>query len=232
MTTRFNKLHNRHQGERAVIVANGPSLNKMTLDFLRKENVIGLNKIFLGIEKFGFYPRYLVAMNEKVIEQSVTDLKALNCVKFLSHHGADGFIDEDALTYHFNTKNPKQRFYKDISKGLHEGWTVTYAALQIAFYLGFKEIVIIGLDHRFEYDGKKNELKVLDGADPNHFCENYFGFGQEWHHPDLTKSEESFSIARKMYEDNGRKILDATVNGECNVFDKVDYREYFLVDKQ
>lgn len=223
-------LKNRHRNEVAVLVANGPSLNKMKLDFLRKENVIALNKIHLGLDKFGFYPRYLVAMNEMVIAQAAKEIKALNCVKFLSQHGAQGHLEEDALTYIFNTKKPKERFFKDITKGLHEGWTVTFAALQIAYYLGYKEVVIIGLDHRFEYDGKKNELKTLNGADPNHFCDNYFGFGQEWHHPDLQKSEESFAVAKKIFEDDGRRILDATLEGACPIFDKVDHRQYFKLE--
>src|SRR3546814_3551381 len=82
--SRFAILHDRHRGERCVIVANGPSLNAMDLSFLQRETVIGLNKIFLGFEKFDFYPRYYVAVNRKVLEQSVTSITALNCVKFIS----------------------------------------------------------------------------------------------------------------------------------------------------
>src|SRR3546814_3009144 len=68
--SRFAILHDRHRGERCVIVANGPSLNAMDLSFLQRETVIGLNKIFHGFEKFDFYPRYYVAVNRKVLEQS------------------------------------------------------------------------------------------------------------------------------------------------------------------
>ena len=124
--TRFK---NRHKDERCVIVCNGPSLNQMDLRLLRHEIVIGLNKIHLGLERFGFYPKYLVAVNEKVITQSRADLAAMNCVKFIGNKGAHA-LPEDALTYHLNTKSPPERFCMDIAQGVREGGTVTYAALQ------------------------------------------------------------------------------------------------------
>ncbi|MBE2260865.1 MAG: hypothetical protein IAE88_18570, partial [Rhodobacteraceae bacterium] len=87
-TGRLTLLKERHRGERTVLVANGPSLNRMDLAFLRRETTIGLNKIHLGIKKFGFYPRYLVAVNDRVVTQAADDLKAMNCVKFISQRNA------------------------------------------------------------------------------------------------------------------------------------------------
>lgn len=227
MSVRLGMLRNRHSGERCVIVANGPSLNRMELGFLRDEHVFGLNKIHLGFKTFGFYPRYYAAVNAKVIEQSASEIRKLNCVKFLSNHGAEGKIPENGLTYHINTTAPPQRFCHDISKGVHEGWTVTYAALQIAYFLGFVEVILIGLDHRFQYDGQPNEAKTLEGPDPNHFCSTYFGYGQKWDNPDLPRSEESYKIARSEYEKAGRKIIDATLDGACTVFEKKSYHDIF-----
>jgi len=220
-------LKNKHTDERVVIVCNGPSLNKMDMSFLKRECVIGLNKIFLGFQKFRFYPQYYVAVNRKVIEQSISEIPKLNCVKFLGDQGADGFITEDTKTFLLNTKNPPFRFCKDIAIGLHEGWTVTYAALQVAYYLGFLEVIIIGMDHNFTFSGMPNQEKVLHGEDPNHFCGSYFGNGQKWDNPDLEHSEESYEIAKRVFQEDGRRILDATVGGCCQVFEKVDYRELF-----
>jgi hypothetical protein len=216
-------LHNRHVGERCILVANGPSLNKMDLSFLRGEIVLGMNKIFLGFRKFGFYPRYYVAVNAKVLEQSRNEITRLNCVKFIGSR-ADDLLPEDALTYRINTARPPHRFCRDIGQGVHEGWTVTYAALQIAHYLGFAEVVIIGMDHRYAYTGGPNETRTLDGPDPNHFSPDYFGNGQAWQNPDLAHSEESYRIARAEYERDGRRIIDATLDGACTIFEKIDYR--------
>ena len=88
MTRRLAWLKDRHRGERCVLVANGPSLNRMDLGFLRFEHTLGLNKIYLGIERFHFYPRYYVAINAKVLQQAAHEIKHLNCVKFLAEQAA------------------------------------------------------------------------------------------------------------------------------------------------
>lgn len=221
----FDMLHNRERGRRCVLVANGPSLNQMDLRFLRHETCMGLNKIFLGFKKFGFYPKYYVAVNDLVVEQAARDIRALNCIKFISQRNAH-VVPESAMTYHINTTQPPHRFCHDIALGVDEGWTVTYAALQVAYYLGFQEVVIIGMDHRYTYHGAPNETHLLQGNDPNHFAPNYFG-GQLWDNPDLAHSEESYRIARQVYETDGRRIVDATLNGACTVFEKQPYTSIF-----
>lgn len=225
--SRLQTLKDRHRGQRCVLVANGPSLNVMDLGFLRRETVIGVNKIYLGFRKYDFYPRYFVAVNRKVIDQGLTDIAALNCVKFLGDAGAQGKIQEDGLTYLVNTQDPQTRFCKNLAvEGMHEGWTVTYAALQVAYYLGFNQVVLIGMDHRYEFVGQPNEAHQLVGPDTNHFSPEYFS-DQQWDNPDLVRSEESYRIAKQMFEQDGRSILDATVGGACDIFAKADYRDLF-----
>jgi Protein of unknown function DUF115 len=219
--TRLSRLAGRHAGERCVLVANGPSLNRMDLSGLRRELTIGLNKIFLGLDRFGFYPRYYVAVNETVLRQSADRIRALNCVKFLAARAAEAGLAEDGLTYLVRSTGDVPRFSRDLDQGLHEGWTVTYAALQVAWHLGFSEVVLIGLDHRYAFEGQPNESRVLAGPDSNHFDPGYFGHGQRWDNPDLARSEESFRIARQVFEGDGRRILDATPDGACTVFPKV-----------
>ena len=200
----------------------------MNLSFLKREATIGLNKIYLGLEKFDFYPRYHVVINPTVLEQSRADLQRLNCVKFVGTRAARAVGQrEDALTYLVDTDHPPARFSTDLSDGLHEGWTVTHAALQVAFHLGFVEVILIGLDHRYVFDGLPNEARQMEGADPNHFAPAYFGYGQNWDNPDLVQSEASYRAARLAFESAGRRVLDATLDGSCNVFQKVNYRDVF-----
>lgn len=226
--SRLAALRDRHRGERAVIVANGPSLNRMDLGFLRREHVIGMNKIFLGFERFGFYPRYYVAVNPTVVRQSLAEIRALNCVKFIGGRAArEAGVAEDALTHVVDTDRPPARFSTDLGLGLHEGWTVTHAALQVAWHLGFTEVVLVGLDHRYRFEGRPNEARVMAGADPNHFCEHYFGHGHTWDNPDLAESENSYRAALETYRRDGRRILDATLDGACTVFPKADPRSLF-----
>jgi len=83
-------------------------------------------------------------------------------------------------------------------------------AMQVAFHLGFREAVLIGVDHRFASVGPPNELVTSQGADPNHFDPNYFGAGIKWQLPDLEMSERAYRLARDRFAADGRSIVDAT----------------------
>lgn len=222
---RLLRFRDRHKGERCVIVCNGPSLNSMDLSFLRDEIVIGLNKIYLGLPRFGFYPRYLVAVNDKVIAQSASAYRDMTAIKFISDRSAH-LLPADAWTYHIRTHGLDGLFYPDITQGVREGHTVTHAALQIAYYMGVCEVIIIGMDHRFAPAGPANSEQIMTGPDPNHFSPDYFR-DQKWDAPNLAGSEMSYRAARAAFEADGRRIIDATAGGACEVFEKANYQELF-----
>jgi len=222
---RLSRFRNLHHGESCVLVCNGPSLNAMDLSFLKDRTVIGLNKIHLGLERFGFQPRYLVAVNPRVVEQAATQIAALPAVKFIGARAAEHLGEAEDI-FHVPILYAPVMFSNDICEGVREGGTVTHAALQIAHYMGFAEVAIIGMDHRFTYVGAPHEAHRLDGPDPNHFSPDYFS-GQVWDNPDLARSEESYVVAREVFASSGRRIVDATLDGACMVFAKVDYRTYF-----
>ena len=118
-------------------------------------------------------------------------------------------------------------FQKDIRKRMWEGATVTYMAMQTAYYLGFSQVILIGVDHNFATKGKPNETVVSQGDDPNHFNAGYFGKGFRWQLPDLDTSERAYTMAREAYSRDGREIIDATVGGKLQVYHKVDYNTLF-----
>ena len=177
-----------------------------------------MNKIFLGFRRFHFYPRYYLAINQRVIEQSAQDIAQLNCIRFLKDMGSASPLTESGLTYLLHPSSEK-KFHHDISKGFFEGYTVTFAALQLAYFMGFSTVVIVGMDHRYSYTGLPNEAHLLQGPDHNHFDPSYFA-GQTWDNPDLANSERFYAMARNAFEADGRRILDCTVGGSCTVFEK------------
>ena len=218
-SNRLNRFHNCHKGERIIIVCNGPSLNKTDFSLVRGEMCMGLNKIYLGFKRFKFYPRYYVAINKRVIEQSADSIRKLNCINFIKDLGnGNNPLSETALTYLIKSR-PKQSFHRDLSQGFFEGYTVTFAALQIAYYMGFSQVVIVGMDHKYDYKGAPNESNILKGKDPNHFDPNYFS-EQTWDNPDLDNSEKYYVMARTEFEKDGRQIIDCTIDGACQIFPK------------
>jgi hypothetical protein len=131
----------------------------------------------------------------------------------------------DMMFLHTTYTGPK--FARDARGRLWEGATVTYVALQLAFYMGFQTVVLIGVDHNFTTKGKPNTTVVSQGDDPNHFHASYFGKGYRWQLPDLETSEIAYQMARRAYEADGRQVHDATVDGKLTVFPRVDYNDLF-----
>jgi hypothetical protein len=108
-----------------------------------------------------------------------------------------------------------------------QGATVTFVALQLAYHLGFKQVILVGVDHSFRTPGKAHSEVVSQGDDPNHFSPDYFGKGFRWNLPDLETSEIAYHLAKRAFEADGRMVLDATIGGKLTVFPKVNYRELF-----
>ena len=227
----LKRFKNIHRGERVVLVCNGPSLNKTDFNLIKNERIIGLNKIHLGLERFGFTPDYIVAINNLVIEQSLQDLIKIDCPKFIMNHPGQRLIEDANINLITRIHGPRAgkrgdgiNFSTDLSKGFIGGNTVTYTALQIAFYMGFSKVIIVGMDHNFYYDGKANQENLLSGADRNHFDPSYFG-NMLWQNPDLGASEDAYKCAKDIYEKYGRQIIDSTVDGKCNIFRKKSLKE-------
>jgi len=229
---RFSRLlrwKNRHGSEECVLMCNGPSLNEVDFSRIQRSRFtfIGLNKIYLGMSKFQIAPKYIVAVNRNVLDQAAEAYSMLPITKFVSDRVSPDFIREDPFTFFMKTAvlpTNHQRFSRDIVEYVHEGWTVTHAALQIIHYMGFKRVFIIGMDHNFKQHvpGLENKSATIEGDDVDHFHPGYFGHGQTWDHPDLKRSEESYKAAREAYEQDGRDIVDCTINGKCSVFEKAD----------
>ena len=220
---RLLSLQRKHVGDRCFIIGNGPSLKETDLSLLKYEFSFGLNRIFLAFEERSFQPTYLVAVNRLVIEQSFTEINNLDMPKFLNWDFRN-YIRFDKNTILLRPINHIP-FSTDLTTGVRVGSTVTYVAMQLAFYMGFKQVILIGVDHSFETKGPPNKEVVTTDIDPNHFSPDYFGKGFRWNLPDLAGSEEFYQIAKTMFEKDGREIIDATIGGKLEIFNKIDYNE-------
>lgn len=224
---RLKSFKNLYKGERCYLVANGPSLNKMDLNFLNDKISFGLNRIYLGYDKFNFKNTYLVSINDLVLLQFHEEIKKLDLIKFIKWDNRKLFAN-DNKTFFIYKSIFGPSFGYDISRSLNPAATVTYAALQIIYYMGFSEVIIIGLDHNFGSEVKAPNYTeiVKTEIDKNHFHPNYFPKGYKWDTPDLKSSEYYYSLANKVYKKNNRKIIDCTIGGKCNIFKKGNIKDY------
>jgi uncharacterized Rossmann fold enzyme len=216
-----------HEGKRAFIIGNGPSLKQTDLSKLKNEFTFGMNRIYLLFPELGFTTTYFVSINDLVIEQCADEIASLSIPKFIAWHSHRHFktLPNDMMFLYTTYTGPK--FAHNMTRRVWEGATVTNVALQLAFYMGFQQVILIGVDHNFTSKGDANKTVVSTGDDPNHFSANYFGKGFRWQLPDLDTSEIGYQKARDAYRKAGREVLDATVGGKLIIFPKVDYNSLF-----
>jgi hypothetical protein len=224
---RMLRFKNAHIGERCFIIGNGPSLKQTDLAKLRDEFTFGMNRIYLLFAELGFTTTYFVSINDLVIEQCAVELAELPLPKFIAWRSNRHFkqLPDDLIFLYTTYTGPK--FAHDMTRRIWEGATVTNVALQLAFYMGFAQVILIGVDHHFASKGEPNSTVVSAGDDPDHFSAGYFGKGFRWQLPDLSTSEIAYARAREAYSNAGRQVLDATVGGKLKIFPKVDYNSLF-----
>jgi hypothetical protein len=224
---RLRGYRDAHAGGRCFIIGNGPSLRQTDLSRLRGDFTFGLNRIYLLFPELGFTSTFLVSVNELVLEQCAAEIKTLDLPKFITWRARRWFADDPRTVFIDTDYTGPENFSPNAAGRLFEGFTVTYVALQLAFYMGFTQVILVGVDHNFVTTGQANSTVTSAGDDPNHFAPNYFGKGFRWQLPDLEGSERSYRLARAVYEQAGRKVLDATVGGKLKVFPKVSYSDLF-----
>ncbi len=227
---RLAELHNIHKGQRAFILGNGPSLKQIDLSRLKNEITFGMNRIYLIFPEIGFHTTYYSATNNLVIEQFHEDILALPMPKFLawrSHQYFRKTLQLSEVPTFLYTSYTGPRFSPDVRGRVWESATVTNVTLQLAFHMGFEQVILIGMDHNFTSKGEANKTVISQGDDPNHVSPDYFGKGIKWQLPDLVTSEIGYAFARDAYQKAGREVLDATVGGKLTIFPKVDYNSLF-----
>lgn len=221
----FHRYKDKHKGERCVIIGNGPSLNETNLGLLENEVSFGLNKVFLLFPKITFRPTYVVSYIPDVIAQCKEEFETLPMPLFVSSEGRGLLGRRTFETHHFG---PLKRFLFSLHppKEICVGHTVTYVTMQLAFYMGFEQVILIGVDHNFNYDGPPDTWHVIDRPRKGrHFVDNYFAPGQTWQAPNLKMAEAHYALAKAVYEHFGGEIVDCTVNGKLQVFRKLSLEE-------
>jgi hypothetical protein len=221
------KFKDIHKGERCFIVANGPSLKQTDLSLLKDEYTIGMNRIYLLEEVNGFIPSYLVVADIEIqLNQFRDEYNQVKVPKFFPWEVRNKFD-------HFNTYFYKMKYKTDFSPNftglIGAAKSVTVVCIQLAYFMGFQEVILIGKDHSYNHkqQGVPGTRLKSDGNENNHFIKGYYKPGMKWSIPNYIEEEISYQFARDYFEKNNRKILDATINGKLTVFEKIDYYSLF-----
>ncbi|MFT4579760.1 MAG: hypothetical protein ACI9UO_002607 [Nitrospinales bacterium] len=141
-----------HAGKKLFILASGTSLASHDLSLLKNKIVMGLNRSILVYPE----PYYQCVFDHRLFDLYHDGLKKARQLFTLEDRpfgqpikllGGDGFS-------------------WNLEEGIYSGYTISYFALQLAVYMGFKKIFFLGLD--LKHDGPKTHFFGQDPQTINH----------------------------------------------------------------
>ena len=226
----LSKFHNIHQGKRCFIVGTGPSLKLSDVDMLKDEYTFGVNSCLTMYDKTEWRADYYGIVDSHAVEIMGDKLKTDEIPLFFytdmdaKYDGKNGiaFPKDDSANMMTETfwrrlfpkRFPETDFSGDITKVVYTGKSVVYAMIQIAAYMGFTEIYLLGVDCNY--------------AQPKMYSDNvtYIDHKTKWTQERLLKNGNQmlpqFEIAKEYAEKHGIQIYNATRGGMLETFERVD----------
>ncbi|MFD4703697.1 6-hydroxymethylpterin diphosphokinase MptE-like protein [Gottfriedia sp. NPDC058432] len=213
-------LKNKHVGERCFIVGTGPSLTIEDLEKLHNENTYSMNSICLAFNETNWRPTYYGIQDIGIYNQFEKEIESLEVeCKFISDFIVkQKKVSDDSFIYPHNILShdfPHKKYYSKFSGNafavVYDGYSITYSMIQIAVYMGFKEIYLIGVDCNYP-------------SNLNHHFREYQGVDSTF----LTAGERmvvAYKEAKMFADKNNIKIYNATRGGMLELFERVNLDE-------
>ncbi len=221
----IENLKDIHKNESCVIVATGPSLRVEDLNLLNEKQIVsfGVNKIGYIYRSTIWRPTYYVGEDSALLlSDYFKDIRPDQESKyaFLGDTSEAFWKDQhDAklLKYHLCaewTFGRYPKFSEDLSRKAYLGGTIVYTCIQLAVYMGFKEIYLLGVD----FTGANAQGSKYDHFYPE--CEL-----TSVSYTDQIKL--AYEKAKLYADEHGIKIYNATRGGRLEVFERVDFDSVF-----
>ena len=225
-----------YKGKKCVLIGSGPSLTFEDLTVLSKSDVVTIacNSLF---KAYDFTPW-------RADLYCIADSGVFNTVgaKVLEEQrGKPLFVSEavfteldDALKRRVypvrvrrNATYPKKRKFSDkAGRYMYRFGSVLYFMIQLAVYLGFEEIYLLGCDCNYSYT-KMKDGSIQKTGDKDYFIKDYED--RSGHQPfnqfDIVMPD--YDEARRYSDKHGIKIFNATRGGKLESFIRVNFNEVF-----
>lgn len=155
----IRRFKNIHKGERVFITCPGPSMTIKDLEMLKDEYTIGVNSITKAYDHTSWRPTYyalvdIFAFGKTLSENPVPGNTFCMREGFFHYrinpktrNGRETFLLVDYSNHRPDWMEKKKiKYSSDLSVNVYDGFTVTNMAIQLAIYMGFKQIYLIGAD--------------------------------------------------------------------------------------
>lgn len=165
------KFKDKYEGQRCFIVGSGPSLTMDDLESIKDEVSFGVNSDYKVYDKTSWRPKYYAILDDNafgIFGEECYKNEVYDAFFYSMYHTEEvpnGVRLVDNCACHFmigtlwNKFMPKlfpiAKYSEDISDVVYSGKTVVYSVIQIAAYMGFKEIYLLGVDCNYT-GGKKH----------------------------------------------------------------------------
>ncbi len=109
--------------------------------------------------------------------------------------------------------------------------TVSYFNLQLALVLGYRRVLLIGFDHRYEQPSMAAEGDLLQAGphDSNHFDGGYFA-GKVWQAADVSRMEVAYATADIHYQRKGCSIINCSPESKLLLFPQLALQDALALD--
>ena len=231
---KLRKYKDIHKGEPCVVIGNGPSLKIEDLTRLHELGIrtFGCNRVTLAFPQTPWRPDYYFISDENLLagyEDEVDGVPADHRFfpkKFREKGLKNGVFYGPSPEFYDYEKEGK--FSTDVSKGVCGGATVSYEMIQFAYYMGFSEIYLIGMDFSYAVNNPLNDKTYAYQGENNYFIKDYLKPGEISVRQNVTANLLAFRKAKETVEGNGRLIRNATRGGKLEVFDRVSLDDLFV----
>lgn len=246
LAPRLEIFRNKYIGNRCFIMGNGPSINLMNLNLLHPEYVWATNRAYLLFPQVQWRPSFYTAVDVRVVPDISTEIKKISnelpdtCFFFPVGFREKCILQSKENIYWFNelpldeNNLPNGMFTNNASKWVASARTVTISAIQLAVFLGFNPIYLIGCDTSYSVpnsvileNGNSDLYISTQDDDENHFIPNYFGKGSKWHNPHVDRMIFHYEQTKIFCDGIGVNIYNATVGGRLEIFPRVSFETLF-----
>lgn len=237
-----------HKNERLFVLCSGPSIQKMDLTVLKNEITMAVHSFYLHKDISVIQPEYYCnarweyneKVTEKVAETYLKDLKkSVGKSQYFFSVREKEIIDRiqvfDPEEIHYYCYGKASSLYEevDLCRGIMPVHSVPVICLQLAIYMGFKEVYLLGTEHDFLttkkyayfYDRKQavtGDTDITIDADSNlvmRFSDALADAYALW---------ENYKVVKRIAEKNDIRIYNATVGGALDLFPRVDFNSLFF----
>ena len=149
--SRLASLKDKHKGERCFVVGGSPSLSLLDLGKLNREYVFTVNRGYKLREQgllnstYHFFADASLIHDDNIIEEIPFDFSQLLFV--FSGINFPNFFPN--FVYYDYTLRPRRFFQENIVDPLYASCTCMYSTLEVAKFMGFSTIVLLGVDLDF-----------------------------------------------------------------------------------